>query len=143
MKKYLALLSALFISINLAIIIFGCDGGTSENRSSTTSSGDSVRATASPSTVNSGGSSAISIEITDSSGNIVSKSPTAVFSTSLGTLTDPDTPPDEEAVERGTLSKTASGGTATVLLTSENTGTATVTISVSGASVTVQVIFVE
>ena len=143
MTKQFKLILTVLLSINLAIIIAGCDGGKSENRSSNTSSGDKVRASASPSTVNKGGGSAIFIEITDASGKLVSKSPTAVFSTSLGLLTDPDTPPDEDVVDKGILSKTASGGTATVLLTSETAGTATVTINVSGASVTVQVIFVE
>lgn len=143
MRKYFEIILTVLLSINMAIIIIGCDGGGSENRSSKTSSGDKVSATASPSTVNSGGGSSIFIEITDSSGKLVSKSPTAVFSTSLGVLTDPDTAPDEEAAEKGSLSKTASGGTATVLLTSETAGTATVTINVSGASVTVNVIFVD
>ena len=143
MRKFFEKILTVLVSLNLAVIIVGCDGGTAENRSANTSSGDKVTASASPSTVNSGGSSAIFVEITDASGKLVSKSPTAIFSTSQGVLIDPDTAPDVEAVEKGTLSKTVSGGTTTVLLTSEKSGTATVTINVSGASVTVQVIFVE
>lgn len=143
MKKILQIAITVIVTVNLAIITAGCNGGSSENRSSSTSSGDKLKVTASPSTVNAGGSSSILIEITDDSGQLVSKSPTATFSTSLGVLIDPDVTADDETVDRATLSKSASGGTATVLLTSESAGTATVTVNASGASVTVQVIFVN
>jgi len=141
-KKQFKRFAPALIIINLLLVLSGCTDKSGQS-SSTTAKGNRVSLQASPSTVKVGGSSAIYLEVNDSSGSLASSSPTVVFSTSQGTLLDPDVPADEDTVLSGIISKTASGGKATVLLTSDTIGIATVTATVAGELISVQVTFVE
>jgi len=126
----------------LITYLTGC-GGTTGDSAAKTSSGNRITLTASPTTVVVDGNSAIFLEITDSTGKAISQSFTVVFSTSLGTLLDPDAAVSEDTVLTATISKSTSGGTATVLLNAEEAGIAVVSTTVAGELLTVQVTFVE
>ena len=142
MKTYLKCGIIVLGTALLITYLTGC-GGTTGDSAAKTSSGNRITLIASPTIVAVDGNSAIFLKITDSTGKTISQSATVVFSTSLGTLLDPDAVVSEDTVLTATVSKSTSGGTATVLLNSDAAGTAVVSATVAGELLTVQVTFVE
>ena len=129
-------------AIMITAFLSGCDGGSGDD-SASTRSGIRITLSANPTTVNVEGNSAIYLEILDSGGNLVSQRYTVVFSTSLGTLRDPAAVITEDSVLTGTVQKSTSGGSATVLLNSDTAGTAAITAAVAGELLTVYVTYIE
>ena len=142
MKTYLKCGIIVLGTALLITYLTGC-GGTTGDSAAKTSSGNLITLTASPTVAVVDGNSAIFLKITDSTGKVISQNFTVVFSTSIGTLLDPDAAVSEETVLTATVSKTTSGGTATVLLNSDTSGIAVVSATVAGELLTVQVTFVE